>query len=291
MFKKSINYFLYRVNAADDLPREVAALILRHLPDYEGIIVIPPQDYPVLRSGWLQALPFGWRTTPARTLAFGRQHIVIVEAAPHEEPRTVVVPLADLLYSDCAVDLLYAYLRLCWAGPDRYHTIKAEFNTTGMRLLRQHFDRARANIRADSALPVLKPGGTLGDLPLKFHNYTHAALLPDERVEAVVFQPAPRREKRWRLEPAAPNRSFTMTDRNLIVIEEITTWPASKYGLITRLIPRGPIRGVAWEQDASGQQQVCLTLGTGAVQLRYPVSAENAGLWQAAPAEYTPPAT
>jgi hypothetical protein len=290
VFKKSIHYFLYRVDSADDLPREIASLVLRYLPDYDGIIVIPPQDYPVLRTGWLRALPFGWRTTPARTLAFGRQHIVIVEAAPHEEPRTIVVPLADLLYSELAVDLLYAYLRLVWAGAERQHILTAEFNTTGMRILRQHFDRARAGIGADGALPVLEPGGVLGDLPLKFHNYTHYALLPDERVEAAVFQPAPRHEGRWRLTAPKPARSFTQTDRNLIIIEEMTAWPSSNYGLVTRLIPRRQVRGVAWEQDADGQR-VCLTLGAGAgaAQMRYLVSEENTALWRATPAEHRAP--
>jgi hypothetical protein len=287
MFKKAIHYFLYRVPAVDDLPPPVAALVRRHLHDYDGIVAVPPQDYPIVRTGWRRALPFTWRTTPARTLVFGRQRILMVEAAPGAEPQAIIVPLDALLCSEVTVDLLYAYLRLLWTEGGHQRAVTVEFNTTGMRLLRQHLDVSRASISADGTLPVMAPGGTLDDLPLKFNNYTRYALLPGEQVEAVSFHAAPPRPRGWMLlATAQPSRSFTMTNLNLIVIEELIAWPASPYGLRTLLIPRRQIRAVTWDTDDSGGQQVCLLLGAAApgVRLCYPVTAAEAAAWQPLPA-------
>ena len=290
MFKKSSQYFLRQVAAPEDLPPDIAALVRRHLPDYEGIITIPPQDYPIPRLGWMRALPFAWRTTPARTLVFGPEYILIIESTSLWGPRTTLVPLADVLYSEITVNLLYACLRLVWASDEGRQAAIIEFDATGMEPLRQQFDRARARTSTGRLHPAL-PGqsGRLEDLPLKFYNYAHYALLPGEHVQAAFYQPSVRRMSDWPPPQLGPNRAFLLTDLHLMVSAELTHGPASKYGVVTRVIPRGQIRAVECE---NGQETrlLCLMLGSGisAMRLSYPLSREHAAALRAVLGEQEP---
>lgn len=92
--RRGCERFIRDVTKLEELSEPVRAAVEEQFaPELPWLaLFIPPQDYPVQRMGWLRELPFGWRRTPPRTLAFGDERIVIIEDLGGA-PRTIVVPL------------------------------------------------------------------------------------------------------------------------------------------------------------------------------------------------------
>jgi hypothetical protein len=206
-----------------ELPDPVAEAIRRRQPDQfvRRIIKIPPHEYPVRRTAWLFELPFGWRTTPDRTLAFGDRESTVVEVDQHGILTVTPIPLDSLVEIHMMEVLLYAFIEFIWVGDARVETKRIEYNSVGSRLIQRAVDEIRATFQ-----PCLPPAArsqpeiSLAELPLKFRNHLRSSLISEEQLLAVTYQPAIRR-KMGRLHPfLSPNRAVAITERCLISIED-----------------------------------------------------------------------
>ncbi|MCC7205774.1 MAG: hypothetical protein IT323_00615 [Anaerolineae bacterium] len=291
---KAVHYFLTQVDSLDTLPRETAAAIRAHMQgqSLDGLIVIPPQEYPVMRSMKLLHLPFMWRVTPKRTLAFGERDLMCVSVDSQGRMATHVMPLASITSLEIATVLLYAWAQFAWADGGQVQTLKIEFNAVGEHLLRRKMAALRdAAFTVQPALVAPDPRAEqiVGDMPLKFRNYLRYALLKDEPVRAAFYQPAFRRGDS-RLRPyLAPNRAIALTDRAVVLVEEDVAGHTT-YGVITRYLPLDKIADVRFEQD-----EACiwlsLAVGEGGVTqtVRLPLQTARAHVLEAALAPLAEP--
>ena len=263
--------FAKQVHSVNDLPLPVRDLIRQSQPDgsIQLIVTIPPDRYPVRRGNWALELPFGWRTTPERTVVFGQESITIAQANPQGELAATVISLADLIDIHMVGILLYAFVEFAWAVADRIETIRLEYNAVGDRLIWRGVDLTRAmfppRIRPD---PAAEPEVSLARLPMKFRNYLRFSLLPTERLLAAIYQPAIPRATRWFHSFISPNRALAITDRGVISIEDRhhqkrgSHWPHGDYAVIRHSYPLNQIERIA----IASEFDLCwlrLRLGTG----------------------------
>ena len=244
MFQKASHDFLSRVASLDDLPPAVAAAIQSHAADLpiETILTLPPQRYPLWRSNRWRVLPFGWRMTPRRVLAFTPEALIITaeEAAGIVTARRV--PLASVLGLELTVNLLYGCLGLIWVESGRVEALRLEFSVVGMSLLRRTLDAWRVGLPHPAA--DAEPSISLAGLPLKFRNYLRTALLPGEQVRAACFQPEISLGGGWFRPRLTPNRTVALTDWHVIVLAEDGSRAVANYGLITQIYPWDKVRGL-----------------------------------------------
>lgn len=240
MMRKSIHYFLYRVAGLDDLPPDVGALIRSQTDEaaIESLFFIPSQDYTVTPTGWRLNVPFLWRRTPARTLAFTPTHIIVVEAEDSQRLTVISIPLASLVSINLTVVLLYAFFELTWLEGHGVQTLRVEFNAVGEHIVREALARVRAHIAPPAGLwPDPKAWAGLAEAPVKFRNYLRYHLLPGEPVALTVYQPAVRRGEGWFQPTLGPNRALGLTDRELLLLEDPRERLTNRYGLAARFYP------------------------------------------------------
>ncbi len=281
-FRKSVHDFPERVKAVEDLPPATAAVVLQHVPAaaVQGILALPPQSYPFRRASRWRMLPFGWRDTPHRTLVFTPDALLIVEVEPDGTLAPRRVALADLIGLRLETNLLYGCLTLDWAEDGQAHTLALEFNTVGERLLRRDLDRFRAGIPA-AAEPAA--GADLGHMPFKFRSLLRLALLPEEVIQAAIFQPELGRTHAWFGPRLAPNRAVALTNRHVIVAEENAERWVPDYGLTIGFYPRRSVRGLRVEtRDDLAWATLRLGLGTVSLDKLFPLADEHAAALEAA---------
>lgn len=250
---KAVHYFLTQVESLDGLPRETASALnaLARGQTLHGLVVIPPQEYPVVRSGrWLH-LPFWWRITPRRTLAFGEREILCVSIDSAGRTVSHVIPLAAITALEIATVLLYAWAEFAWMHNGQVERLKVEFNAVGEHLMRRKIERIRGAAFPECPAFVV-PDPTVHDhvaaMPLKFRNYLHFALLRGETLRAAIYQPAFRRGP-GRFRPyLAPSRAIGVTDRAIVIVEEDVAGHTT-YGVITRYLPLEKLADVTFEPD------------------------------------------
>lgn len=260
--KRSTDYFLYTVKRVDELPEPVrVALQAQPITGDSTIIVIPPQEYGVLRMNWLRILPFTRRTTPQRTLIISDEQIVIVEMAD-TGLNTIVIPVPDIIYIGLGIILLYAYLELVWVENNQPHEIKIEFNSVGDSIIREQIIRLRTML-AEQQYPTASSGRTalnVRNFPFKFQGYLGHSLLRGEQLLGAVYQPALRDSHRWRRTYLSPNRVVAVTDQSVIILEDAENSPTSNYGIVTRFVPICRIQEITFEHDLS-QSRMDMLLG------------------------------
>ena len=280
--KRSRDFFLYAVAHVDELPEPVRAAFQAHPTTGDSaIIVIPPQEYGVLRMNWLRILPFARRTTPQRTLLITDEQIIIVETED-AAPNTIVIPVQNIIYIGLGVILLYAYLELVWVHNDQINTIKIEFNSVGESIIRSQITRTRTIlVRQHSTAGRGKLASIMHGFPFKFQGYLGYSLLRNEQLLGAVYQPALRDSHRWRRTYLSPNRVVAVTDRSLIILEDPDSGPVSQYGIVTRFIPMSRIQEITFDHE-QGQSQMNVMLGIGNTlqNLSIPLDAQNAHVLQ-----------
>ncbi len=291
---KAVHYFLTQVDSLDTLPRETAAAIQAqaHGQALDGLLVIPPQEYPVVRSGRLLHLPFLWRITPKRTLAFGERDLICVSVDSHGQAITHTIPLNSIISLEIATVLLYAWAQFTWTAHGQVETLKIEFNAVGEHILRRRLGAIRGVSFAPHCELIARDPDVESDaaaMPLKFRNYLNYALLKGEALRAVLFQPAFRRGE-GRLRPyLAPNRAIGLTDRSVVLVEEDVAGH-NTYGVITRYFPLEKIADARFESD---DHCVWLSMAigeSGATQtVRLPVQTSRAPALEAALAPIVEP--
>jgi hypothetical protein len=291
---KAVHYFLTQVESLDTLPRETAGAIRAQAQGQAlgGLIVIPPQEYPVARSGRLLHLPFLWRVTPKRTLAFGERDIICVSVDSRGRSLTHTIPLKAIVSLEIATVLLYAWAQFTWTGHGQVETLKIEFNAVGEHVLRRRLEAIRgAWFARQDDLIVGDPNVEcdIAAMPLKFRNYLHYGLLKGETLKAVLFQPAFRRvEARFR-PYLAPSRAIGLTDRAIVLVEEDVAGHAT-YGVITRYLPLEKIADVRFEPDEDCMW-LSIAVGEGEAKqvIRLPFQASRAPVLESALAPLAEP--
>ena len=244
------------VRSVSELPEPVGEALRSRQPDQSirRIIKIPAHEYPVRRTTWRIELPFGWRTTPDRTLAFGDREITVVEVDQHGLLTVTPIPLDALVEIHVMEVLLYAFIEFIWAGSAGVETKRAEYNSVGSTLIQRAVDQVRATFP-----PCLPPvarvqsGISLAELPLKFRNHLRRSLIPSEQLLAVTYQPAIRRQ-RVRLHPyLSPNRAVAVTERCLIFVEDQRhrrRWLDSvdtDYSVVRRFFPLSHVQRLSFD--------------------------------------------
>jgi hypothetical protein len=264
--------FPTEVRSIGDLPEPVGEAIRQQQPGHSiwCIIRIPPHEYPVRRTTWRLELPFGWRTTPDRTLVFGEQEITAVEVDQHGILTVTPIPLDSLVEIHVVEVLLYAFIEFIWA--DAWIEAKrVEYNSVGSRLIQRAVDEIRATFQ-----PCLPPAArsqpeiSLAELPLKFRNHLRSSLIPAEQLLAVTYQPAIRRQT-GRLHPfLSPNRAVAITERCLISVEDQRhrkRWldgVDTDYSVVRRFYPLSRVERLSFD-PAPEAHWLNLRLGIGGV--------------------------
>lgn len=209
------------VRSSGDLPAGVREAVLSHQSDasIRQIITIPPHEYPVRRTAWFFELPFGWRITPERTLAFGKDTLTLIEVERGAVSRAMSIPLAALLDIHLYQVLLYSWVELVWEGQGGEQATRIEYNSVGTSLIWQGLTCIRETFpHCGFHDPSVSPGVDLAQFPLKFRNYLRHSLMSDEPLVVAVYQPALRPSTRRWQRFISPNRTVAVTERNVIVV-------------------------------------------------------------------------
>jgi hypothetical protein len=234
----------------DDLPPEMRDAVMPHHPCLP-LLLIPPQRYPFRRTRWGVELPFGWRTTPLRTLAVTEDEtIILIEVDPQQTLTTTVIPVAALIHIHVYEILLYAFIELTWVEAGAIQTSTVEYNKVAQRYVDALLKQVRVMFRPHPGIPA-QADTDLRDYPLKFQNWLRGSLLPDERLCATVYQPAIRQERRWIDHFLSPNRVIALTDRSVIVVEDRRNrWRAAlteNYAILRDFFPLDQIQAITWD--------------------------------------------
>jgi hypothetical protein len=245
---KPIDRFLIQVETVDELPGPVSAAIRQIQADQSilGIVVIPPQEYPIRRIGWLGDLAFGWRVTPQRTVVLGEYEVVIVDVDHTGSLDTTTIPLKAIIGFELATVLLYAYMQLTWIDGDQTRSAKIEFNAVDEHIIRCYLDQLRDLSSAHPQAMPLAQDANFAELPLKFRNYLRMALLPCERLLVVVHQPPIHRVEGWWHPFISPHRTIAITDQHVIVLEDDLR-SHLQYTIITRFLPLRYVQSLTFE--------------------------------------------
>lgn len=220
---RTLDRFPKMIRSIETISVPVAEVIRQHqsVDSIPYMIVIPPGAYPVPRTAWGFALPFGWRKTPERTLVFGQDTLMVIEVEQSKVSTAISIPLAALFEVHLFQMLLYSWIELVWADHGGVKVIKVEYNSVGERLIWRGVTQIRNTFpRHTFQGSDTQPGMDLADFPFKFRSYLHGSLMAEEHLATAVYQPAIRpKPKRWQ-RFISPNRTVAVTDRNIIVIED-----------------------------------------------------------------------
>lgn len=252
----SVERFAYAVPAIADLPASAQAMLAPHLASGESIrqmIYSPgPQGLPRGRK-YGPGLRFVQRQAPASVLVLTEDRLLTATLLEgNVAPPITVTPLADLLRLELGTILLFSWIEWSWASTQALQVHRVYFNTVGERLFWQLVTAIRRKISAQSNLPM-QPGQpkdeAFEELPFKFANIVpNRLMLPDEQVQAMVFQPTIWRRRfglfKRRRGPAA---TVVLSPEYLIVAQEDAPAAGAAYGMIARYCPRSRLTSLTLE--------------------------------------------
>ena len=255
----SFERFSYSVSKVDDLTPPVRLALLAQLVPGEAIcqiIFAPRQDRPFGRRGvgdWLGARYTG-RQTPSWVLVLTEDRLLVATLADATSPPEVSsTPLSDLLWLELGTILLYSWTSWsCAGGTGRPRHERVYFNTVGDRLFWDLVNAIRGMIITQIGLPRSadeRRSEVFDGLPFKYQNLVPGRLLlPDEEVQAIVYQPAIWRQ-RWRFfsHQRAPVTVVVLSPDYLLVAQDDLTNIKAAYGIISRYVPRSRLRRVTLE--------------------------------------------
>ena len=200
----------------------------------------------------------GWEYAAEQALIFTRTRVLHIQAqvSPNHEARIVSLRASDLSYARLSLILMYGRLEFVDESLSR---VVVEFNSAGFDIIQPGLREFLGSCcekepgsNPDAALTktVL---GEIGEVSFKFKNGLYLyGLLPDEQVLGFIFQPGIW-GKRWHLFPLKISEAtlVTLTDRQLIVVEERSQSKFPAYGWIITFYPRNAIEkiGITTRQD------------------------------------------
>jgi hypothetical protein len=247
------------------------------------LLVMPPQEYALSRKNWLRYLPFGWRVTPVRWLAFGACQLTVIEAQPGGTYSRTIIPYPAILSVRLVSVLLYAYVEFAWLDGANVQRMTIEFNFVGERLVQIGLTHLRTalSVSLRHGAPAATPPA-LRDLPLKFRNYLRTSLLPTEHLLDVVYQPAVRQPESRLRRYLSPNRAIGLTDQSLILVEEDHPHSRRDYMMVQHYYSLAHLRAARF----SGADPVWLRLWMGeqtrGEEVRLPLDEHTAAALSAA---------
>ncbi|MCC7447190.1 MAG: hypothetical protein IT324_07225 [Anaerolineae bacterium] len=247
---KAIDYFLYPVEAVSEIPEPMQREIAQLPPQaVHKMVIVPPQDFPIIRFKRFADLPFGWRKTPKRVLIFGDQYVGAINSEPTGLITTVTIPLAALVTMELATMLLRAHVEFTWLCGTQAETFKIEFNAVGELLIRRQLNYLRGIIAERARLPntTNQSDVSIAAFPLKYRNYIRYALLSGEQIRVAVYQPAIRQTQRLLKGYLSPNRAVALTNQHLLLVEDERWNIKVDYGVITRFVPINQICSVVFD--------------------------------------------
>lgn len=253
----AVERFAYPVPTIADLPAAVQAALTPHLAPGEPIrqmIYSPgPQGMPRGRK-YGPGLRTVQRQAPATVLVLTEGRLLTATLLEGEAtPPVTVTPLADLLRLELGTILLFSWIEWSWVNAQALEVHRVYFNTVGERLFWGLMTAIRRTVSARSDPPV-QPGQSKDEafaaLPFKFANIVpNRLMLPDERVQAMVFQPTIWRRrfglfKRRR----GPATTVVLSPEHLILAQEDAPAAGAAYGMIARYCSRSRLASLTLEQ-------------------------------------------
>jgi len=198
-------------------------------------------------------LPWVW--TPDWVLVL-TDHRLLVATIDHPQATPVVttIRVEDILSFEWGAILLRSWIEWTQASQGRVERTRVHFNSVGQNLFKRILDSQRHDLAAQTGRVAEQPDrhlAYLADLPRKFLNLiTIELLLPDEQVQAVVFQPAIwiGRSGLFRRQKAAA-QALVLSNYHVLVAQEELTGRSDSWGLVTRFYPLDRIRQVTLKQE------------------------------------------
>ncbi len=254
----SVDRFAYPIASIAALDPAVQAALAPHLAAEDPVrqMIYSPALFNLPRGrkfGPEVRIPAG--EPPASVLALtGERLLAVTLLKPPADPSVVVTPLADLLRVELGQILLFSWLEWSWASAGQLAMHCVFFNTVGETLFWGLATAMRQGAMEGADLPPQtgrpKEEAFL-DLPYKFENLVpNKLMLPDERVQAVVFQPAIWK-RRWLVfkRRRGPAVTVMLSPEHLLLAHEDSPPAGAAYGMIARYCPRARLSALAVESD------------------------------------------
>ena len=260
--RPALGRFARAVKSFDELNPTIGAALAERIEPGETvrqIIAAPKQallgipDAPEERRWLNMFLP--WRLTPDWVLVVTAERVLVAAVdRPGAAPTVTITRIADILSFEMGKILLHAWVEWTFPCQGRADRTRIYFNAVGERMFKEALEYMRQNVTTGYAPQGNRHLEYLSDLPFKFMNIiSHHLLLPDEQVQAAVYQPAVWMT-RFRLlrHQRSAAMALVLTDRHVLIAEEELTGRPDSWGLITRFLPRSRIQRVALEQEQAG---------------------------------------
>jgi hypothetical protein len=254
--RRELGRFARAVSSLDELAPAIGTALAQRLEPGETIrqiIAAPRQLMLGTRRGkwdWLAAwLP--WELTPDWVLVLAEDRVLVATVCSGSAPVVASTAIADMLSFELGKILLRAWVEWTFPSQGRVEHTRIYFNAVSERIFKEALEYMRRNVAAGCAPSANRCLEYLADLPYKFKNIiSHQLLLPDEQVQAAIYQPftwAPRLYLLRHQQSAA--MALVLTDRHVLIAEEEMTGRPDNCGLIARFLPRSRIQHVALEQE------------------------------------------
>lgn len=247
----SLDQFPYPVEQIAQLNTAVQQALASQMHQLvvKSILVIPPFQLtgrrqaarPTRRFDWLCGTSQPSRTPEWTLLLTAERLVAAARDTSTANVEVTLIPLASLIAFEWGSILLYSWIDLVWADPALRHT-RIEFNAVGEEYLRPLLATLR-RATLDRTPPVVDQRTPLTDdqiwaLPMKFANMLNHALLPDEHVYTMCFEPTLR--PKWLRRHSREGWLWAVTNRHgLFIREPRESYP---YGVVYTFCPRGEIR-------------------------------------------------
>ncbi|MCC6804384.1 MAG: hypothetical protein IT319_15990 [Anaerolineae bacterium] len=242
--KKPVDYFLRVARTPEDLPAPVAEIIRGIDFPARTILIIPPQNYLIVRQFRLFSIRYGERTTPERTLVFGADRLLVIER--RTDIRQLVIPYDALVLLVMGVELLYAFVQFAWKEGAALETLKVEYNAVGEAFVRAEVLHIRHAMPWQWSAAPDELHHILCDLPLKFRHYLRVGVYAGEQVYDAHFMPAAKPSHRLLRSRLPGDRCIALTSAGIMLLEEEAD-RSFRYSMTTRYFPLASLECIAFE--------------------------------------------
>lgn len=251
--KKPVDYFLRVARTLEDLPASVAEIVSSLDFPARTILLIPPQNYLIVRQFRLFSIRYGERTTPERTLVFGADRLLVIERKT--DIRQLVIPYDALVSVVMGVELLYAFVQFAWEEGAALETLKVEYNAVGEAFMRAEVLHIRHALpwQRSAAQDVLHR--VLCDLPLKFQYYLRVGVYAGEQVYDAHFMPAAKPSRRLLRSRLPGDRCIALTSAGITLLEEEAD-RIFRYSMTTHYYPLASLERIVFEPADDGTRMV-----------------------------------
>jgi hypothetical protein len=247
---KGYKAYPFSIGNGFDMPKNLATILDNNgfdYREYEGSFIVPLQVYPDRR--------FTKRFVPLQALLFNNNVMVHVkDSLIVDEDGTTNDACADnLAYLRLNHCLLYGKLDVVCSNGKGANHIEVEYNTTGYNILEPNLDRF---LKASLKESKVSPGDTkhvydrLKNIPTKYQNGVYMYIIQkDEVLLDFIYLPRLLRKIGFIKINLTPNIIFTITDRQIVVIQDDFS-VVSLYTWIVTFIPIDNVKGLSFVKQS-----------------------------------------